>query len=628
MEKSLTAIDALLTEANALPDKIAPTLKVAASKTEANQVATSLNDGLLTVVTSLFNTALADAFPAAKALGFENVQITRAAMNIPVDLQCNSAMSLFASLKKAGKAGDAKKPADVALALIAKLPPNSLIDRAELSGAGFINISLCTSVVTDTVVRIARHGPSAPCIKKTKVVVDFSSPNIAKEMHVGHLRSTIIGDTVCRMLEFCGCEVLRTNHVGDWGTQFGMLIQYLRETYPSWRDTPPNLTELTVFYKAAKKRFDEDEVFKGKARLNVPLLQQGDAECRAIWMVLCDISRLEFQKVYQRLNVNLTEVGESYYNPRIPGTLDAMTSKQLLRQEEGALCMFRDNWQYPLILRKTDGGYGYDSTDMAAISYRLNELKADWVIYITDIGQQSHFHMVFDAAKDAGWVSHQRLDHVGFGVVCGSDGKRFKTRSGETVRLVDLLDEAVVQMRSALNERKKEGKTDLSEEEINVAAANIGYGAVKYMDLKNNPTTNYVFSYERMLDTRGDTAVYLMFAYARLASIIRKAKSEKGADILSICAKGDLKLEAPVERALAFELMQMADVLNASMATLQPNRLCEYLYALSIKFTSFVTELQVIGSEQQDSRLILCEATRQTMALMFSLLGIVPPPRI
>jgi len=343
--------------------------------------------------------------------------------------------------------------------------------------------------------------------------------------------------------------------------------------------------------------------------------------------LLCDISRLEFKKVYKRLGVQLEEFGESFYNPAIPVVLQELEQMKLSHHENGALLMSRDNWQCPLILRKTDGGYGYDSTDMAAINYRIKHLKADWLIYVTDVGQRTHFDMIFDAARDAGWVGKTQLDHVGFGVVCGPDGKRIKSRAGVAIRLVELLDEAVTRMEATLNERKSAGKTDLSEDDIKAASIHIGYGAVKYMDLRNNPNTNYTFSFDRMLDTRGDTAVYLLFAYARLVSIIRKC-SERGANMDDVKGRGELVLEHACERALAFEILQLPDVVTASLQSLQPNRLCEYIYVLCDKFTTFITELQVLGSAEQESRLLLCEATRRTMAQVFELLGIHPLQRI
>lgn len=631
MNRSIAALDGVIAEVASLPDSkkrglhtqpqpqaekksaTAPPTPVVPSVTHflssPSLEKINLDHGLISGLTELFNVSLKRAYPKAVELGFDTVNITRSTGVQAADLQCNSAMNLFALLKKSGD-NSVKKPQDVSTALIENLPANSFIEKAVVSGPGFINIHLSGAAITNMVVNVARTGPSAPSIsgKRVKVLVDFSSPNIAKEMHVGHLRSTIIGDTLCRVLEFSGFEVLRVNHIGDWGTQFGMLIQYLKEQYPNWRASPPDLSELSTFYKAAKARFDEDEDFKSKARLNVPLLQSGDKECREIWTLLCDISRAEFVKVYKRLGVELQEFGESFYNSAIPAVLKELEDQKRTYQEEGALMMSRDSWQCPLILRKADGGYGYDSTDMAAINYRVKQVKADWIIYVTDVGQRTHFDMIFDAARDAGWIGDIQLDHVGFGVVCGADGKRIKSRCGASTRLVDLLDEAVTRMEATLLERKKEGKTDLSEEDIKVAAAQIGYGAVKYMDLRNNPNTNYTFSFERMLDTRGDTAVYLLFAYARLVSIIRKG-AEKGANIDEIKARGALKIEHACERALAFQILQFPDVVLATLQALQPNRLCEYIYALSDKFTAFITELQVLGSPEQESRLLLCEAT-------------------
>lgn len=319
---------------------------------------------------------------------------------------------------------------------------------------------------------------------------------------------------------------MRVNHVGDWGTQFGMLITYLQEQYPDILNHPPNISDLTLLYKASKKRFDEDIQFKETSRLNVVKLQSGDHACRAIWQLLCNISRTEFQKVYDILQVKLFEMGESFYNPMIPQVIEELKQLEFVKEDDGMLIFTMPHFTIPLILRKSDGGYGYDSTDMAALHYRLFELQREWVIVITDAGQATHFYMCFDAARSANWLvpGKHRVDHIGFGVVCGDDGKRFKTRSSETVRLIDLLNTAKDKMKESLLERVLEGKSPLQADEIDRAAGIIGYGAVKYFDLKNNPSTNYIFKYERMLDTKGDTAVYLLFAYARLSSILRKVR--------------------------------------------------------------------------------------------------------
>ena len=524
-------------------------------------------------------------------------------------------------------AGITMAPKDVADKVAACIPENPLTAKTSTAPNGFINITLSEAVMAEVLSLAVTKGPEPPYMPKMKVAVDFSSPNIAKEMHVGHLRSTIIGDSVCRILEYCGHEVLRINHVGDWGTQFGMLITYLLEAYPDILTNPPNISDLTAIYKASKKRFDDDEKFKETSRLNVVRLQSGDKECHKIWNLLCDISRKEFQNVYDLLGVTLEEVGESFYNPLIPGVITKLEKSKLTEEDDGMLIVKLKHFSIPLIVRKSDGGYGYDSTDMAAVHYRLMEKKADWLIYITDAGQANHFYMVFDAARAAGWLrkdNPQRLDHIGFGVVCGDDGKRFKTRSSETVRLIDLLHEAKARMATSLTERKEEGKTSLTAEEIEEASGKIGYGAVKYFDLKQNPQTNYIFNYDRMLDTKGDTAVYLLFAYARVASILRKAASEKGKDLPALFtrARSVVKFEHPAERALAFEVMQLGDTIRWVLKDLLPNRLCQYLSNLCVCFSDFVTRCNVLNSDEIESRLVLCEATRKVMEKCFELLGI------
>ena len=554
--------------------------------------------------------------------------------------------------------------------IAANIPANELISKIQTAPSGFINITIGSKNIENSIVNIVINGCKPPKMIKKTVVVDFSSPNIAKEMHVGHLRSTIIGDSICRILEFCNHTVLRTNHVGDWGTQFGMLICYLKDEYPDVLTNTPDISDLTKIYKAAKARFDEDIDFKERSRLAVVGLQSGVPESRAIWELLCDVSRLEFQKVYDMLDVKLEEVGESFYNPFIPGVIDLCHKAGIVKTEGQMLIIMLENFTIPLIFRKSDGGYGYDSTDMAAIHYRLFEKQADWLIYITDAGQAPHFKMVFDAASAAGWIDpikKQRLDHIGFGVVCGDDGKRFKTRSSETVKLIDLLNTAKDRMKVSLKTRFDDkasieqanfdkSAADMSiedkeiankllaekylnrstdeevEKELDIAAAKMGYGAVKYFDLKQNPTTDYIFSYDRMLDTKGDTAVYLMFAYARLISILKKVETDKGINIQAIIAQASnyINLQEETERSLAFEIIQLGDVISSVLKELMPNKLCDYLQSVCVKFTDFVTKCHVLNSETSvmHSRLILIEGTRAVMAKCFSLLGIETPERI
>jgi len=591
--------------------------------------------GLLAVVTALFTAAMHKAYPElAGQEGFRTVDVAKCSNAAFGDYQCNSPMGIYKALKALGLPSAPARPQDVANALIAALPEKGrkeVCAEVSVAGAGFINVKIQKAYLQARVQDILKNGgPQAAMARKLKVLVDFSSPNIAKEMHVGHLRSTIIGDSLCRMFEFLGHDVKRVNHVGDWGTQFGMLINYLKEEYPDFMQNPPNITDLTGFYKAAKGRFDEDEAFKERARVGVVELQAGNVESRAIWNLLCDISRVEFQKVYDRLDVKLEECGESFYNSRIPAAIEALQAKGLLQEDGGATIMWcGGKHQIPLMVRKSDGGYGYDSTDLAAIRYRLQELDRDWVIYITDAGQATHFHMIFDAARLVGWVYEEhgrhRLDHVGFGVVQGEDGKRFKTRSGDTVRLVDLLDEAVVRMTASLGERIKEGKSSLTEVEALEAASALGYGAVKYADLKQNPGTDYQFSYDRMLDTKGDTAIYLLFTCARFHSILRKAEEEKGIDVKALVAGGEVVLEHPTERALALELAQFAEALQQAVFELMPNRLTSYVFFLSARGTDFLEACHVLTHPR---RLVLVQATAATIARCLELLGIKPLTKI
>eukprot|EP01033_Poteriospumella_lacustris_P005859 gene5859-4209_t len=467
------------------------------------------------------------------------------------------------------------QPKLVADRIIAALPENPVTAAVSAAPNGFINITLSPALLVNTITTIVTQGLLPPPLPKKRVLVDFSSPNIAKEMHVGHLRSTIIGDALCRIFEFVGHDVLRVNHVGDWGTQFGMLITYLLAEYPDFLTNPPDISDLTRIYKESKRRFDADEQFKETSRLNVVRLQSGDATCRTIWQSLCDISRKEFQKVYDLLDIRLEEVGESFYNPMIPGVIDELRNLGLVQPDEGMDIVKLPHFTIPLILRKSDGGYGYDSTDMAALKHRLFNLKRDWIV----------------AAANA-------------------------TTTEEIANLA-----------------AKKVKNIVPPEEIEASAQKIGYGAVKYFDLKQHPETNYIFSYENMLNTKGDTAVYLLFAYARLASILRKAEEEKNIVLATFTAQATslLTLATPEERALAFELLQFGDVIGTVLQELLPNRLCDYIKELSVKFTEFVTKCQVLNNDDiavTQSRLLLCEATRRTMRQCFALLGIEPCERI
>ncbi|CAL5360458.1 unnamed protein product [Camellia sinensis] len=544
------------------------------------------------------------------------------------DYQCNNAMSLWTKIK--GKGSEFTGPQPIGKAIMNNLPHSEMVDKCSIAGPGFVNVVLSKDWIAKSIQKMLINGIEtwSPKLTVKRAVIDFSSPNIAKEMHVGHLRSTIIGDTLARMLEFSNVEVLRRNHVGDWGTQFGMLIEFLFEKFPNVEVVNDQaIGDLEAFYKASKQRFDNDPGFKERAQQAVVSLQGGEEKYRKAWAQICEISRRGYQRVYQRLGIKIEEKGESFYNPYIPRVLEELDKKGLIEESEGARVIFIEGKNIPLIVVKKDGGFNYASTDLAALWYRLNEEKAEWIIYVTDVGQREHFEMFFTAAKRAGWLPagenmYPKTNHVGFGLVLGEDGKRFRTRSTEVVRLVDLLDEAKSRCKAVLVER---GKGDeWTEEELDQTAEAVGYGAVKYADLKNNRLTNYTFNFDQMLNDKGNTAVYLLYAHARICSIIRKSSK----NIEELKKTGTIVLAHPDERALGLHLLQFAEIVEEACTNLLPNVLCEYLYNLSEFFTRFYSNCQVVGSAEETSRLLLCEATAVVMRKCFYLLGIVPVYKI
>ncbi|KAJ3683089.1 hypothetical protein LUZ60_013316 [Juncus effusus] len=575
------------------------------------------------LVASLFKSSLQTTFP-----DLTDVEPQVAVSAKFGDYQCNNAMGIWSKIKGSGT--DFKNPNSVGQALVKNLPQSEIIDSTSVAGPGFVNMNLSTNWISKRINDMLVHGIQtwAPILDVEKAVVDFSSPNIAKEMHVGHLRSTIIGDTLARMLEYSGVQVLRRNHVGDWGTQFGMLIEYLFEQFPNWEDVGNQaIGDLQDFYKASKKRFDDDPAFKERAQQAVVRLQGGEENYRAAWKKICEISRNEFDLVYQRLKVDIEERGESFYNPYIADTINELTEKGLVEESDGARVIFLEGFNIPLIVVKSDGGFNYASTDLTALNYRLNVEQAQWIIYVTDVGQQQHFEMFFSAAKKAGWLPNEerkypKTSHVGFGLVLGSDGKRFRTRSSEVIRLVELLDEAKNRSKKELSKRLEDNGSigEWTDEELEKTAEAVGYGAVKYADLKNNRLTNYTFNYDQMLSYQGNTAVYLEYAHARICSIIRKSNK----DIEELKKVGTITLGHPDERVLGLHLIQFAEVVEDASTNLLPNVLCEYLYNLSEIFTRFYTNCKVVGSPEETSRLLLCQATAVVMRQCFFLLGITP----
>jgi arginyl-tRNA synthetase len=545
------------------------------------------------------------------------------------DYQANVALSLA---KRVGCS-----PREVAERVIAHLRVEDCCEAPTVAGPGFINLTLKPDYLSDWLRRIEaddRLGIVATTHPQ-RVVVDFSSPNIAKEMHVGHLRSTIIGDAIARVLEFQGHDVLRLNHVGDWGTQFGMLIAYLREVCPEALTTSDaiDLGDLVAFYKQAKQRFDENPEFKETARLEVVKLQSGDAESHKAWQLLCNQSRREFQVIYDWLDIQLVERGESFYNPFLADVLADLQSAGLLVEDAGAQCVFlegftnKDGDALPLIVKKSDGAYNYATTDLAAIRYRLGQDKAERVIYVTDAGQSSHFAQVFQVAKRARWVPDAvSLIHVPFGLVQGEDGKRLKTRSGDTVRLKDLLDEAISRTGTDLQERlKAEGRSE-TDEFIEHTARTVGLGAVKYADLSQNRTSNYIFSYDKMLALQGNTAPYMLYAYVRVQGISRKGNI----DFENLGSDVQIALQDEAELTLVKHILQVADVIEQVGRDLMPNRLCQYLFELSQKFNQFYDRCAVLDAPEPErtTRLVLCHVTARTLKLGLSLLGIAVVERM
>ncbi|MBE9158451.1 arginine--tRNA ligase [Nodosilinea sp. LEGE 06152] len=539
------------------------------------------------------------------------------------DYQANLAMSLAKPLKQ--------KPRDIATQIVEKLDLSNLCEPPEIAGPGFINLRFKTQYLEDQL-KAMQADPRlgvAPAEQPQKVIVDFSSPNIAKEMHVGHLRSTIIGDSIARVQEFMGHDVLRINHVGDWGTQFGMLITHLKEACPEALEavSSVDIGDLVAFYKQAKKRFDEDDSFKVRSREAVVALQSGEDTATKAWKALCEQSRREFQKLYDRLDIKIQERGESFYNPLLADVVKDLDTQGLLIEDQGAKVVFVDGFTnkdgdpLPLIIQKTDGGYNYATTDLAAIRYRTQQDGADRVLYVVDAGQGNHFAQVFQVAAKAGWIPDNiELTHVPFGVVQGEDGKKFKTRSGDTVRLKDLLDEAVSRARTDLENRIQAEERQETEAFIQNVAEAVGLGAVKYADLSQNRTSNYIFSFDKMLALAGNTAPYMLYAYVRVQGISRKGDI----DFDHLPAEARIHLEDDTEFALARHLLQLDQVVEEVARELYPNRLCQYLFELSQKFNQFYDRCPVLqaADPQRTSRLLLCDLTAKTLKLGLSLLGI------
>ncbi|MEW2133227.1 arginine--tRNA ligase [Streptomyces sp. NPDC005435] len=554
------------------------------------------------------------------------------------DYQANGILALAKKAKA--------NPRELAAEVVSRVATGDVIADVEVSGPGFLNITVTDGAITrNLAARYAddtgRLGVPLAAHPGT-TVIDYAQPNVAKEMHVGHLRSAVIGDAAVRLLEFTGEKVVRRHHIGDWGTQFGMLIQYLEEhpheldhkesadaevTEESGQEAMSNLNRL---YKAARVLFDSDEEFKTRARRRVVDLQAGDPATLAMWQRFVDESKIYFYSVFDKLDMKIRDedvVGESGYNDMLAETCRMLEESGVAVRSEGALCVFFDDVKgpdgqpVPLIVQKSDGGYGYAATDLSAIRDRVFHLKADTLVYVVDARQALHFKMVFETARRIGWLGDDvHAVQLAFGTVLGKDGKPFKTREGETVRLVDLLDEAVERASAVVREKAQ----DLSEEEIAERGAQVGIGAVKYADLSTSAARDYKFDLDQMVSLNGDTSVYLQYAYARIQSILRKAGEVRPV------AHPELELTA-AERALGLHADSFGEVATEAAAEYAPHKLAAYLYQLASLYTSFYDKCPVLKAEtpaQVENRLFLCDVTARTLTQGMALLGIRTPEKL
>jgi arginyl-tRNA synthetase len=561
-----------------------------------------------------------------------DVQITpaealvRPSTRTGVDYQCNVAMSLAKTL--------GKPPREVAAAIVAHLDSADMVEEPEVAGPGFINLALTTDWLQRQATALL--GDERLGVPRTdaprRFAIDYGSPNVAKEMHIGHLRSSIIGDAIVRLLRFAGHEVTPHNHLGDWGTPFGMLIEHLVDE--GWTGEPGEsgehtISDLNSFYQAARKKFDADPAFADRSRRRVVALQGGDEQTLALWRQLVDESTAHFEQVYRMLGVLLKHediYGESFYNPALADVVEQLEAKGLTEISDGAVCVFppgfsnREGQPLPLIVRKRDGGYGYAATDLATVRYWLGERQMTDLLYVVGTPQAQHFSMVFAASRMAGWLTDEHTAvHINFGTILGEDGKTIRTRAGGSIKLVELLTEAVDNAARVVAER-----SGLDPAEQEAVAGAVGIGAVKYADLANDREKDYLFTWEKMLAKEGNTSVYLQYANARIRSVLRKAgaRPAPGTPVL---------VGAEAERALVLKVLQLPAVLDAAISGYAPHKLCAYLYETATAFSGFYESCPILTAETaelRDSRLVLATITSDVLVLGLSLLGIQAPERL
>ncbi|MFI5844162.1 arginine--tRNA ligase [Catenuloplanes sp. NPDC051500] len=525
-----------------------------------------------------------------------------------------------------------RHPRELAALVVEAARLDDLCATVEISGPGFINLTVSADALGRLLGEMAGHdrlGVDAAAVRET-VVVDYSAPNVAKEMHVGHLRSTVIGDAAVRTLEWQGHHVIKANHLGDWGTPFGMLIEHLLDIGEANAAEELSVGDLNGFYRTARAKFDADDEFKERSRQRVVALQGGNPQTLRLWRMLVDESERYFLAVYDRLGVRLTDkdfCGESFYNDMLHPVVASLDELGLLKTSDGARVVFpdgfvnRDGEPLPIIVQKRDGGFGYGTTDLAAIRYRTQELKADRIAYVVGLPQKQHFEMIFSAARAAGWLTPAtRADHVAFGSVLGTDGKILRSRAGDTIKLADLVDEAIARAAAAVAEKNPA----LSEAERDEVARLVGIGAIKLADLSNDRVKDYVFDWQRMLSFDGNTAPYLQYAHARIRSIFRRGEVSPPAGLESIA------VPEAAERALALELLAFAGTVSVVAETLEFHRLAHYLFGLASAFTTFYEQCPVLRSEGEvrENRLALCDLTARVLHQGLDLLGITAPAQM
>ena len=542
------------------------------------------------------------------------------------DLQSNVALPLG---KRLGKA-----PRDVANEIVGHLDVDDVTEPPTVSGPGFMNFTLRARWIADAATGLLadpRLGTPRKARPKT-VIVEYSSPNIAKEMHVGHLRSTIVGDAIARIAEFAGDHVIRDNHVGDWGTPFGMLIEHLVDVGEDSPEAGLLRTDPNAFYQAARVKFDSDPVFADRARERVVKLQSGnDQATMQLWEDLVDMSKAYLRDTYARLRVTLTDDdirGESFYNDMLAAVAEDLIAKGLARISDGALCAFpagfsnRDGSPLPVIIRKSDGGYNYSSTDLATVRYRVDKVNCDRAIYVVGSDQALHFRMIFAVAREAGWLPADKdFRHAQIGMVQGKDGTRLRTRAGDLVKLSELLTEGVERARAILDEVER----DDDGLDLGAIAEDVGIGAIKYADLSTARDSAYIFDWDRMISFRGNTGPYLQYATTRIRSIFRRAGIDETAP------GGPIVVTEPAERELALKLLSFGTVVTQVADTAEPHQLCAYLFEVASLFTTFYEQCPVLKAEDEEirqSRLSLCAAVLRTLTTGLGLLGVPLPERM